>query len=90
MNFVPRAYAEVTGLITMLQVACEDADINKTLETLLSQPDEYRRTFLKDLLVRLREKQAQTELIDAMACLLDDAVAERAYQEIYRCSRDSR
>ena len=90
MSALPQTYADVDGLITMLLVACEDPEINSTLERLLSHSDEQRRMFLRDLLVTLREKNAPAELIEAMACLLDDRVAELAYQEIYRCARKLR
>lgn len=85
MNSVPSTYGDVADLINMLVAACEDPDINTILERLLSQPDEPRKMFLRGLLVTLREKQAPVDLIEAMACLLDDQVAELAYQEIYRC-----
>ena len=90
MKSAPKTYADVNGLITMLLVACEDPEINTTLERLLSHSDEQRKTFLRDLLVTLRDKNAPLELIEAMACLLDDRVAELAYQEIYRCARKLR
>lgn len=48
-------------------------------------PDERRRglvhTWVSDLLI----EQAPKELIEAVACLADDAVAEKAYEVIYDC-----
>ena len=82
-----KIYADVSGLITMLLVACEDDEINATLKHVLSQPNHRRQTFLKKLLLTLREKKAPADLIEAMACLIDDTVAEQAYVEIYRCKR---
>lgn len=43
MSTVPRTYAEVEGLVTMLLVAREDATINNTLQKLLSQPNHARK-----------------------------------------------
>ena len=51
----------------MLLVACEDEEINATLKQLLSQPNHRRQTFLKKLLLTLREKKAPADLIEAMA-----------------------
>lgn len=43
------------------------------------------KTTVRKLVERLRENAALPELIDAIVCLLDDDVAEKAYQAIYRC-----
>ena len=87
MAAIPRTYAEVESFITMLQVACEDASINATLQELLSQPDPSRRAVVHKLAERLRGNAAPPDFIDAIACLLDDEVAEKAYEVIYRCAR---
>src|SRR5258708_793139 len=68
MKEIPRTYAEVDGLITMLQVACEDATINRTLQELLSQPNETRKRSVLDLAKMLRGKAAPSELVDAIVC----------------------
>lgn len=83
----PRTYAEVEGFIDMLLAACEDASMNETLELLLSQPDDRRRTMVQKILVRLRVRKAPRKLVEAMACLLDDEVAEKAYAAIHSCAR---
>jgi hypothetical protein len=90
MAAIPRTYADVESFITMLQVACEDATINSTLQLLLSQPDDTRRAVVLELAERLRVNAASPELIEAIACLLDDAVAEKAYEVIYQCARQAR
>ena len=82
-----RTYGEVDGFIDMLLAACENKEMNETLEILLSQPNEARRGMVHRLLERCRERKAPRKLIDAIGCLLDDAVAERAYEVIYRCPR---
>ena len=83
----PRTYAEVEGFIDMLLAACEDAAMNETLEMLLSQPDDKRRAMVAKILERLRTRKAPQKLVEAMACLLDDAIAERAYAAIHNCPR---
>lgn len=90
MAAIPPTYADVESFITMLQVACEDAAINSTLQQLLSQPDHTRKAVVLKLAERLRGNAAAPELIDAIVCLLDDEVAEKAYQVIYQCARKAR
>lgn len=80
-------YGEVDGFVAMLQVACEDAGINESLELLLSQPDARRRAVIRDFLDRFRTTAAPKSLHDAFACLLDDRVAEKAYEVIFKCRK---
>jgi hypothetical protein len=87
MVAVPSTYAEVETFITMLQAACEDASMNGTLQELLFQPDQTRRAIVHKLLEHMRENRAPKDFVDAFVCLLDDDVAEKAYQVIYKCSR---
>ncbi len=83
----PRSVAEIEGFVGLLAAACSDPKINATLEKLLAMPDERRRglvhTWVSDLLI----EQAPKDLIEAVACLMDDAVAEKAYEVIYNCKR---
>jgi Trp operon repressor len=83
----PRTFGEVDSFINMLLAACEDDAMNETLQILLSQSDERRKAIVHRLLDRLRERQASPKLIEAMACLLDDAAAEKAYETIFKCAR---
>lgn len=86
----PRSVADIEGFVGLLQAACDDPEINATLERLLSMPDERRRglvhTWVSDLII----EEAPKDFIEAVACLMDDAVAERAYEVIYQCKRDSK
>jgi hypothetical protein len=87
-NPAPRSVAEIEGFVGLLGAACKDPKINATLEKLLAMPDERRRglvhTWVSDLLI----EEAPKDLIEAVACLMDDAVAEKAYEVIYNCRRD--
>jgi len=89
-QFPPRSVAEVEGFVDLLVAACNDPEINATLERLLSMPDERRRglvhTWVSDLLIQ----EAPKDLIQAVACLSDDAVAEKAYEVIYQCRRGTK
>ena len=87
LNARPRTVGEVGGFITLLRAACDDRSVNDALERLLSLPDERRRdlihTWVSDLIV----KEAPKEFIEAIACLGDDAVAQKAYEVIFQCRR---
>ena len=87
MESAPHTFGEVEGFIDMLLAACEDHSMNDTLEMLLSQPDAKRRAIVHRLLDRLKQRKAPPALVDAMACLLDDAAAEKAYQVIFNCGK---
>ena len=87
MSAIPRKYADVQGFITMLMVACEDSTINNTLQSLLSQPNTTRKDAVLKLVEKLRKDKAPSDLIEAIACLLDDDVAEKAFEAIYQCER---
>ena len=83
----PRSVAEVEGFVNLLLAACNDEKINATLERLLSQPDRKRQglvhTWVSDLIIA----EAPRDLIEAVACLSDDAIAEKAYEVIFKCKR---
>ena len=83
----PRSVAEIESFVNLLLAACNDAEINDTLERLLSLPDGRRQglvhTWVSDLIIA----EAPRDLIEAVACLSDDAIAEKAYEVIYKCRR---
>ena len=87
MSSTPRTVAEIEGFVGLLTAACNDPKINSTLEKLLAMPDERRRglvhTWVSDLII----EGAPKDLVEAVACLMDDAVAEKAYEVIYKCQR---
>lgn len=71
----------------MLLAACEDAGMNETLDMLLSQPDDRRRFVVQQLLQRFEQTGAPKTLSDAFLPLLNNEVAEKAYEVIYQCRR---
>ena len=83
----PRSVAEVEGFVGLLQAACNDAGINATLERLLAMPDERRRGLVHAWVSDLLIEKAPRDFVQAIACLIDDAVAEKAYEVIYKCKR---
>lgn len=84
---MPRSVAEIESFITMLRVACEDASVNDRLERILALPDEKRRGLIHALVSDMLVAKAPKDFIAAIACLMDDEVAEKAYEVIYRCRR---
>ena len=82
-----RTVAEIEGFITLLRAACDDAKMNASLQKLLALPDSRRRQLVRTWVADLRSKQAPVDFVEAIACLYDDGVAEKAYQVIFECSR---
>lgn len=78
---------DIDGFVNMLAAACESAEMNSTLERVLSLPDEKRKVLLKEIIETLRNRRAPAELTDAFICLQDDAIAEKAYEALYKCPR---
>jgi hypothetical protein len=81
----PASVAETGRFIEVLRAACDNDEIYRTLERLLSLPDGQRRAVIAGLVERMRVQGAPADFIAAMACLHDDAVAEKAFEVIYRC-----
>ncbi|HKA40180.1 MAG TPA: hypothetical protein VKD25_10440 [Burkholderiales bacterium] len=86
----PRTVADIDGFVSLLMAACNDPEVNSTLERLLSMPDEKRRglvhVWVSDLLI----EEAPRDFVQAVACLSDDAIAEKAYEVIYNCGRGTK
>ena len=85
----PRSVAEIDSFITMLCVACEDREINDRLARLLSLPDPKRKAVVHAWVSDLLVAQAPPDFTAAIACLLDDKVAEKAYEVIFHCKRET-
>jgi hypothetical protein len=85
----PRSVADIEGFVDLLKAACEDEKINATLERLLAMRDAQRQGVVHAWVSDLMIAEAPREFIEAVACLIDDAVAEKAYEVIYQCGRGS-
>jgi len=70
--------AENENFITLMRVAREDADVRRKLLAILSQTNFNRTSMLNTLIDEMRLKSAPSEIITAIACLLDHEVANRA------------
>ena len=71
----------------MLRAACDDPKVNEQLERVLSMPDSKRKILVRSWVNDMLVAEAPRDLVQAIACLLDDGVAERAYEVIVRCGR---
>ena len=83
----PRSVAEIESFVSLLAAACNDSTINATLERLLAMPDEKRKGLIHAWVTDLLVEEAPKDFVQAVACLMDDAVAEKAYEVIYRRRR---
>ena len=83
----PKTVGEIDSFITMLLAACESKMVYDRLEALLTLPDLKRRAELNAWITDLLIARAPRDLVTALACLLDDQVAEKAYEVIYQCRR---
>jgi hypothetical protein len=83
----PRTVAEVEGFVNLLWAACDDSKVSAALERLLSMPDERRRGFVHGWVTDLLVTKAPRDFVQAIACLADNGVAEKAYEVIFKCKR---
>jgi hypothetical protein len=83
----PHSVAEIESFINLLRASCDDPTINSALDKLLSMPDDKRQVFVHNWVTDLVMQSAPKQFTQAIACLLDDAVAEKAYEVIYQCRR---
>jgi len=67
---------------TLIQIMRDDQDINEKVKTVLRLDSYKRRAILNNWLERLRIQKAPQNLINALASLLDDKVAEQVLQFI--------
>ena len=82
-----RSAAEVEGFVDLLRAACNDAQVRASLERLLGMPDAKRQTFVHNWVTDLVVEGAPPAFVQAIACLMDDAIAEKAYEVIFQCKR---
>jgi hypothetical protein len=83
----PRTVGEIESFVNMLLAACEDQKVHTHLEKLLSLPDLERQATVHAWVSDLLIAQAPLDFIQAIGCLMDDAVAEKAYEVIFECKR---
>jgi hypothetical protein len=86
----PKTVGEIDTFITMLLTACENRKVYGALEKLLSLPDQKRQAAVHSWVNDLLIAQAPKDFVAAIACLLDDQVAEKAYEVIHQCRREGR
>jgi hypothetical protein len=83
----PKSVGEIKTFIAMLQAACEDETVYTRLERLLAMPDQKRQSVIHAWVNDMLIAEAPRDFIQAIACLLDDQIAEKAYEVIFKCRR---
>ncbi len=83
----PRTVGEIDTFVNMLRAACDDEMVYGKLERVLSMPDETRQAVIRSWVNDMVIAQAPHEFVQAVACLVDDQVAEKAYEVIFKCKR---
>jgi hypothetical protein len=83
----PKTVGEIDAFITMLRAACDERTVYERLERLLSMPDAKRQAVVHAWVNDLLIAGAPRDFIQAIACLSDDRVAEKAYEVIFKCRR---
>ena len=83
----PSSVAEVEGFVNLLRAACNDPKVHASLERLLCMPDDKRQTVVHNWVNDMLIEGAPRDFVQAVACLMDDAVAEKAYEVIFECKR---
>lgn len=86
----PSTVAELEAFVDLLRAACNDPGVNASMEKLLSMPDGKRRGFLHGWITDMMIAGAPQDFVQAIACLTDDAIAEKAYEAIHQCRREGR
>lgn len=69
---------------TLIEIMRDDKDINEKVMAVLRLDSYKRRAILNDWLEQLRIQKAPQNLINALASLFDDKVAEQVLQFIYK------
>lgn len=70
------------SFVTLMLIAQEDPETKDTLAAILQQPSSRRKYELSKLIVRMKEQGAPDDFVLAIDALLDDQVAETAYELI--------
>ena len=83
----PRTAREIDSLVTFLLATCDDAGMTAKIEKLLELPNTKRKELVQFLLHQFRFSGAPATLSEAFSCLLDDDIAERACELVFKCKR---
>ena len=83
------AAGENEPFVALMRVAQEDPEIQSQLIFILSQNRFNRVSILNSYIENLRLRQAPRDFISALACLLDDDIAQKALK-ILKTSYDAK
>jgi hypothetical protein len=75
-----KTVADNDVFVTLLLLAKEDKEIRNQLAAILAQPPFHRKSLLNSLISEMKMNSAPAEDVNAIACLLDDAVATKTQE----------
>ena len=73
-----RSAGDDEAFVSLIQVAIEDPEIREQILRILSLDAFNRKSALNTFIQEMRFKGAPHEFVSAIACFLDDGVAEKA------------
>lgn len=79
--------AEQDRFIDLLLAACTDTAMRNNLQSILTLPDARRIELVGLLVADMQRQGAPKAFIEAISCLSDTAIAEKAYEVLFSCQR---
>lgn len=70
------------SFVTLMLVAQEEPEVRDTLAAILGQPSSRRKYELHKLIGNMKAQGADADFVSAIEALLDDQVADTAYELI--------
>lgn len=77
-----RTVGDNDSFVTLMLVAQEYPEIRNTLAAILSQPSSRRKYELHKMIERMKAQDADDDFVAAIDALLDDRVADTAFELI--------
>jgi hypothetical protein len=66
------------NFVNLMRAAQEDEQMRQTLRSILSQQPMQRKSLLNTWIQEMRLRNAPEALVESVACLTDDRIAEKA------------
>lgn len=75
-----RPVSDNEAFVALVQVAKEDPVVRRKLLDILNHPPVHRQAVLRFYIEEMNQRGAPASFVSAVACLLQDAVAERVLE----------
>lgn len=73
-----KSVSEHEAFVSLIRTAQQDPAIRSRLRAILDQPPFHRKSLLNTMVAEMRLQSAPADFVRAIACLLDDDVAQKA------------